>query len=168
MKFLKTSANKNKNVILFIISFLGCHVVTTLASESNDSKVLGHFDTASISGNRLSLHGWIVNLDNSVEINAIVVKADSNVVYEGVFEREPRPDVIKALQIKNLENPGWMVDFELQSPTIAEIKVEFKLSDGKIVQLPNYLFPSFKAENNKNISEKYYLCSLLFLTLCLS
>ena len=72
----------------------------------------GHIDSISAEGRKINAQGWAATDRAAQQITLLTIYLNDVPVYEGTFERLPRPDVAKSLNRPQWLGSGWRVSFD--------------------------------------------------------
>ena len=84
--------------------------------DSQDSIVFrGSVDSLVINGEKLFVEGWVGVANQNIKVTSISIWLADTLIYNGPFERQQRPDVVRATGRGDWLNSGWRIDSKLPS-----------------------------------------------------
>ena len=83
--------------------------------SNNDLRIQGNLESLVINGEGLIAEGWVGSTRANSKVVSISIFFGNELVYKGPFERQFRPDVIKATGRSDWTRAGWRIDSDLPS-----------------------------------------------------
>ena len=107
--------------------------------SNNYREIQGHLDSLVINGEHPVAEGWIRSTRANSKVISISIFFGNDLVYKGPFERQGRPDVIKATGRSDWMKAGWRIDSDLPSAINSRsypVRAVVKLDNGHEEMLP--------------------------------
>lgn len=125
--------------LCLLVIIVDCSNVYGNEGSQDSIVVQGSIDSLVINGEDLFVEGWVGVANKNIKVTSISIWLADTLVYNGLFERQQRPDVVRATGRGDWLNSGWRIDSKLPSNLddgLYSVKVLIALDNGYEVDLP--------------------------------